>query len=315
MLMHVLILGAGALGSLFGARLLGTDVRLTLLSTDRKHMQAIRETGLLVEELDGSQRRFAFPAAVDTPGLIGDPVDVVLVTVKAHDTQPAVASVLAGCHASTLFLTLQNGIGNGERIAQTVGAHAVLLGTTAQGATYLGPGRIRHGGNGPTFMGEVAGPPTDRVQSLVELFSTAGLVTRASGEMVVLIWKKLLVNVGINAITALTGIRNGVIADLEAARNLCWAAVEEAATVARAKDIPVPGDIVEQVLAIARATAQNRSSMGQDVDFGKRTEIDAINGAIVRFGAELGIDTPVNRTLTQLIQIVEAVKSEERSCP
>jgi 2-dehydropantoate 2-reductase len=248
---------------------------------------------------------------VDTPGLIGDPVDVVLVTVKAHDTQPAVSSVLARCHASTLFLTLQNGIGNGERIAQTVGAHAVLLGTTAQGATYLDPGRIRHGGNGPTFMGEVAGPPTDRVQSLVELFSTAGLVVQASDEMEVLIWKKLLVNVGINAITALTGIRNGVIADLEAARSLCRAAVDEAATVARAKDIPVPGEIVEQVLAVARATAQNRSSMGQDVDFGKRTEIDAINGAIVRFGEELGIGTPVNRTLTQLIQIVEAARGEE----
>jgi len=149
------------------------------------------------------------------------------------------------------------------------------------------------------------------VQSLVELFSRAGLITQASGEMEVLIWKKLLVNVGINAITALTGIRNGVIADLEAARSLCRAAVEEAATVARAKDIPVPVEIVEQVLAVARATAKNRSSMGQDVDFGKRTEIDAINGAIVRFGEDLGIDTPVNRTLTQLIRIVETVRSEE----
>ena len=148
--MHVLILGAGALGSLFGARLLATEVRLTLLSTDREHMQAIREHGLLVEELDGGQRRFAFPAAVDAPGLISGPVDVVLVTVKAHDTQLAVSSVQACCHASTVFLTLQNGIGNDERIAQTVGLHAVLLGTTAQGATYLEPGRIRHGGNGPT---------------------------------------------------------------------------------------------------------------------------------------------------------------------
>jgi 2-dehydropantoate 2-reductase len=310
MLMHVLILGAGALGSLFGARLLGTDARLTLLSTDQAHMRAIREQGLLVEELDGRLQSFAFPSAVDTPGLIRDPVDVVLVTVKAHDTQAAVSSVQARCRASTLFLTLQNGIGNGERIAQIVGPQAVLLGTTAQGATYVKPGRIRHGGNGPTFMGEAAGHPTDRVRALVELFSRAGLVAQESGEMEVLIWKKLLVNVGINAITALTGIRNGVIADLEAARNLCRAAVNEAAAVARAKDIPVATDIVEQVLAIARATAQNRSSMGQDVDFGKRTEIDAINGAIVRFGEDLAIDTPVNRTLTQLIQIVEAVKGE-----
>jgi 2-dehydropantoate 2-reductase len=303
---HVLILGAGALGSLLGTRLLRTDARLTLLSTNQEHMQAIAMRGLLLEELDGSLQRFRFAAAVSDPDDIRGAVDVVLVTVKTYDTQSAISSVRGCCHGSTTFLTLQNGIGNGERIAEMVGPDAVLLGTTAQGATFLESGRIRHGGNGPTFIGEPAGPPSDRVHSLVELFSRAGLATQASGEMEMLVWKKLLINVGINAITALTGIRNGVVADLEAARNLCRAAVEEAMLVARAKGIPVAADIVQQVLEVARATAQNRSSMGQDVDFGQCTEIEAINGAIVRFAEALGIPTPVNRTLTQLIQIVEA---------
>jgi 2-dehydropantoate 2-reductase len=303
---HVLILGAGALGSLLGTRLLRTDARLTLLSTNQEHMQAIAMRGLLLEELDGSPQRFRFAAAVSDPDDIRGAADVVLVTVKTYDTQSAISSVKGCCHGSTTFLTLQNGIGNGERIAEMVGPDAVLLGTTAQGATFLESGRIRHGGNGPTFIGEPAGPPTDRVHSLVELFSRAGLLTQASGEMEMLVWKKLLINVGINAITALTGIRNGVVADLEAARNLCRAAVEEAMLVARAKGIPVAADIDQQVLGVARATAQNRSSMGQDVDFGQRTEIEAINGAIVRFAEALGIPTPVNRTLTQLIQIVEA---------
>jgi 2-dehydropantoate 2-reductase len=304
--MHVLILGAGALGSLMGARLSRTDAGLTLLTTNREHIQAIVEKGLMIEELDGRVERFHFASAVSEPGNIAKAVDVVLVTVKTYETEAAIASIRNCCHPATVFLTLQNGIGNGERIADLVGPTVVLMGTTAQGATYVEPGRIRHGGNGPTFIGEATGLPSERVRLLVDLFTRAGLVTQASGEMQVLIWRKLLINVGINAITALTGIRNGRIADLEAARNLSRAAVEEAMAVARAKGIPVAEDMVEQVLTVARATAQNRSSMGQDVDFGQRTEIDAINGAIVGFGQELGVETPVNRALTQLIQIVEA---------
>jgi 2-dehydropantoate 2-reductase len=307
--MHVLILGAGALGSLLGARLSRADCKLTLLTTNREHIRAIVEGGLRIEELDGGLERFRFASAVSDPADIGEAVDVVLVTVKTYDTQAAVSSVRNHCHASTIFLTLQNGIGNGDRIAELVVPASVLMGTTAQGATYLEPGRIRHGGNGPTFIGESSGPPSERVHSLVDLFVRARLVAEASSNMETLIWKKLLVNVGINAITALTGIRNGGIADLEAARDLSRAAVEEAMVVAQAKGVPVAIDMVEQVLTVARATAKNRSSMGQDVDFGQRTEIDAINGAIVSFGQELGIATPVNRTLTQLIRIVEERQS------
>ncbi|HAA03860.1 MAG TPA: 2-dehydropantoate 2-reductase [Syntrophobacteraceae bacterium] len=307
--MHVLILGAGALGSLLGARLSRADFKLTLLTTNREHIRAIVEGGLRIEELDGGLERFRFASAVSDPADIGEAVDVVLVTVKTYDTQAAVSSVRNHCHASTIFLTLQNGIGNGDRIAELVVPASVLMGTTAQGATYLEPGRIRHGGNGPTFIGESSGPPSERVHSLVDLFVRARLVAEASSNMEMLIWKKLLVNVGINAITALTGIRNGGIADLEAARDLSRGAVEEAMVVAQAKGVPVAIDMVEQVLTVARATAKNRSSMGQDVDFGQRTEIDAINGAIVSFGQELGIATPVNRTLTQLIRIVEERQS------
>jgi len=124
--------------------------------------------------------------------------------------------------------------------------------------------------------------------------------------MAQLIWEKLHVNVGINAITALTGIRNGFIAAMPVARELCRAAVEEAMRVARAKGFVMPEDMVERVLAIAQATAVNRSSMGQDVDHRKRTEIDAINGAIVALGEQLHLPTPVNQTLVRLVKILEA---------
>jgi 2-dehydropantoate 2-reductase len=226
--------------------------------------------------------------------------------VKSYATQVAVESVMPHCGPSTTFLTLQNGTGNWQRIAQIAGRKAVLAGTTAQGATLAAPGRVRHGGNGATFIGEPEGPPTARAAALVDRFTQAGLQAESSDNMEWLIWQKLMVNVGINAITALTGIRNGRIAELDAARELSRAAVREAMEVAHAVGFPMHSGMEEKVLSIARATARNRSSMGQDVDARKRTEIDAINGAIVRLGRELHVPTPINLTLTNLVRIVEA---------
>ncbi len=303
--MHMLILGAGALGSLIGARLSKTEVRTTLYSTNESHTKAIQKYGLLVEELDGSTQSF-HPAACSTARSLKDPADVVLVTVKSYATRQAVSSIMRCCGSDTVFLTLQNGVGNWEQMAETAGPEQVLLGTTAQGATLVGPGRIRHGGGGPTFIGERNGPPTARVNTLVEVFMKAGLPTHSSDRMEHLIWEKLMVNVGINAITALTNTRNGMVADLEAGRALSRSAVLEALHVAQAKGFALDEEMVERVLQVARATAVNRSSMGQDVDRKKRTEIDAINGAIVRFADDARMDVPVNRTLTQLIQMMES---------
>jgi|WetSurMetagenome_2_1015567.scaffolds.fasta_scaffold14849_1 2-dehydropantoate 2-reductase len=303
--MHILILGAGALGSLLGARLSQTEAKVSLLSTNRAHIAAIHREGLAVEELDGTTPHYPV-AAYDRPGSIEAAPDLVLVVVKTYSIEDALSGILKQCGSETLFLTLQNGIGNWERIASLVGKESVLVGTTAQGSTLVKPGRVRHGGNGPTFIGEPQGTPSPRVRSVVELFLRAGFNTEASDRMEQLIWEKLHANVGINAVTALTGIRNGFIAETAVARELCRAAVEEAMLVARASGFEIGGDMFEHVLAIARATARNRSSMGQDVDRRKRTEIDAINGAIVAFGEKAHIPTPVNRTLTQLVKTLEA---------
>lgn len=312
--MHILMLGAGAMGSLLGARLSRTEADITLFSTNREHIQAIQTHGLAIEELDGSESHYKLTAC-DHPHKIQDDADLVIVLVKSYATQEALSSILHRCHASTLFLTLQNGIGNWENIARVVDTESVLLGSTAQGATLLEPGKIRHGGNGVTFIGEPRGPASHRVHCLVELFRRAGLETHSSDIMEQLIWEKLMVNAGINVITALTGIRNGMIADLETARELSRATVEEAVRVAVARGFEMPGNIMERVFKVAQATAVNRSSMGQDVDRKKRTEIDAINGAIVRFGEEEKIPTPVNRTLTQLVKILEAGYLKEKEIP
>jgi 2-dehydropantoate 2-reductase len=303
--MHILILGAGALGSLLGARLSQTEARVSLVTTNKQHVQSIRQNGLIVEELSGERQCYTVSAHDEPHSLEGIP-DLVVVVVKTYDIEKAVASIADHCDSTTLFLTLQNGIGNWERIARLVGEGSVLVGTTAQGSTLVEPGRIRHGGNGPTFIGEPQGSPSHRVESIVALFQRAGLKTEARDHMEQLIWEKLHANVGINAITALAGIRNGFVSDNEFARDLCSAAVREAMLVAFAKGFEIDADMPERVLSIARSTAVNRSSMGQDVDRRKRTEIDAINGAIVAFGEQVHIPTPINQTLTRLVKILES---------
>jgi 2-dehydropantoate 2-reductase len=276
-----------------------------LLSTNRLHILAVRENGLMVEELDGSVSRYLLPACSD-PAEITEPADLVLVSVKTYATQVAVQSIQGLCNVSTVLLTLQNGIGNFERISEVVGEASTVVGVTAQGATLLEPGRVRHGGNGLTVVGEFRGNPTERVHTIVHCFREAGIETRAGANMQQLIWQKLMVNVGINAITALTGIRNGQINTIPDARSLCRAAVEEALLVAERKGFTFDGDMVERVFAVAEATSRNRSSMGQDIDRRRPTEIDAINGAIVSYGKELGLPVVVNETLTRLVRTLQS---------
>lgn len=309
--MRVLVLGAGALGSLLGARLSRTSAEVTLLSTNASHMGAIQQDGLQIEELDGTVSRWVLPTASDPRSLHGH-YDLILVLVKSYATSVAVSNIRDKTDASSVFLTMQNGVGNWERIAEAAGREKVLAGTTAQGATLLESGRIRHGGNGPTYVGEFRGTPTERVSRVVSLFRDAGLTAETGEGMERLVWEKLMINVGINAITALTGIRNGLIAECDAARDLCLSAVQEALSVARCRGFEIPDSILQRVLTVAKNTAVNRSSMGQDVDRRRRTEIDAINGAIVRFGEEAGIATPVNRSLTQLVKILETSFSVNR---
>ncbi len=304
--MHIVVLGAGAMGCLMAARLGGTDARVSLLGRNPEHARIIDRQGVTVEELGGATAVYRV-ACHDSPLSLPGDADLVVVLVKSYDTADAVSGVGARCGPSTMFLTLQNGAGNWETIADAVGGRErVLAGTTAQGATLLAPGRIRHGGNGATYIGEVDGPPTGRVLSVVDLFRRAGIEAHAGAEMQKLIWEKLLVNVGINAITALTGIRNGMIAGLDAARELSADAVREAVAVAASVGVVVGDEMVERVFSVAEATAVNRSSMGQDVDRKKRTEIDAINGVIVRQARRAGIDAPVNRTLVRLVKTLEA---------
>lgn len=300
--MKTVIIGAGAMGSLFGGLLClsGEDVWLVNLWKD--HIDAIRSKGLSIEDR-GKVRIIRVNATTDVTSL--GKADLVLFFVKTYQTEKAVSDSLVLQKESTIFLTLQNGLGNEEAICKQVDRKKVILGVTGHGATLLGPGHIRHAGRGETQIGELEGGITERANQIVQMFQKAGISTRVSLKIQDLIWEKLFVNVGINALTALTGLKNGQLLDYPETVRMMEALVSEAVEVARRKGIRIEGNPIEKVRNVAEATRENRSSMGQDFDRRRRTEIDAINGAIVREAERLGISVPCNQMITDLIKVIE----------
>ncbi len=301
--MNIAVIGAGAMGSLFGALLAEAGETITLLDIRRDHVDAINAKGLSIEK-KGFRRRVQIPATTD-PERIG-PADLSIVFVKSTHTAAAAETVARLSGKTGLVLTLQNGMGNADTLAETLAPSQVVAGTTSHGATFLGPGFIRHAGAGDTVIGPWAAAGMTGAERVAEIFRRADIATRVVVDVRSVLWTKLLINVGINAITALTGIKNGQILDLERSRQLSREAVEEAMAVARAQDVAIDGDPVEKVFQVAAATGPNRSSMGQDVDNCRMTEIAAINGFILRMAETNGVPVPVNRTLVALVETLQA---------
>jgi 2-dehydropantoate 2-reductase len=301
--MKITIIGSGAMGCLFGGLLTEAGQEVQLVDVWPEHVKALNENGLSISR-DNRQRTIPVQASCQ-PESTGR-ADLILIFVKHGQTAVAAKTAARLLTDSGMVLTLQNGMGNAEIIAEIIGKERLLCGTTAQGAMLLEPGKIQHSGIGKTVIGMWNSLPRPMVAQVATLFSKAGIATDSEEDILPILWNKLFANVGINAITALTNIRNGQLLDLKESRQLMEEVVQEALSVARALRIPVADDALDNVSAIALATAPNRSSMGQDVDARRITEIDAINGYIVRRAEELGIRVPVNRTLVSLIKTLQA---------
>lgn len=300
--MKITIIGAGAMGSLFGSLLAQSGQNVLLIDIWQDHINTINSQGLGVES-DGKTRRIAIKASDDIQD--GQNSDLVIIFVKSTQTQQAAAYALKCLNDTGSVLTLQNGMGNADLISQLVHPDKVIAGTTSHGATILGPGLIRHAGTGPTMIGMWSKKSNAGLENIKNIFCNAGLDTKTEDDIHLIIWKKLIINVGINAITGLTGIKNGNILDLPPTGELVRTAVKEACDVALAHGVKLPEDIAGQVFTVAKATGPNRSSMGQDVDHKRQTEIDAINGAVVHLAQNKNIPVPVNQTLTALVKILQ----------
>ena len=287
---------------LFGARL-APFAQVTLMGTWREGLQALGEKGIVLEEKGGLSR---IPVAVtDTPEVLDEQGEA-LVVVKSWQTARACQQLRHCLSREGIALTLQNGLGNVELLGEILGEDRAALGVTTHGATLLGPGHVRVGGYGTISL-----ESHPRLQTMESLFNQAGLGAEQVEDLQALIWGKLVVNVGINALTALLQVPNGQLLERDSARRLMEAAAREAAEVARAKGVRLPMDDPGAYVAeVARRTSANRSSMLQDILRGAPTEIDAINGALVQEAERMGLQVPLNWALTELVRAVRSTEGE-----
>jgi 2-dehydropantoate 2-reductase len=304
---RVAIVGAGAMGCIFGAALASSGADVALLDVARPLVDRINDAGVTVVR-DGAEETVPVRATHD-PSSLG-PVDVAIVFVKGYQTESAAGFMSPVVGDRTLVASLQNGWGNEELLARAFGPERVAAGVTYHSGTTLGLARVSHNAPGPTFVGPYEGSSTERCQPLVQVLSSAGLDVTASAEARTEVWKKLVFNAAGLAAGALTGLDPRGTAALDEMRELVFSLAREAATVARAAGYDIDGD--ERVATIAgvfeKVAAGTKGSMRQDVEAGRRTEIDAINGAVVREADAHGVDAPLNRTMVALVKGFEAAR-------
>ena len=303
--MRIVVIGAGAMGGLFGGKLAAAGNDVLLYDTWSEHVAAIERLGLSIEGVDNTVVRYRVRATDQPPREIAG-AELILVQVKGYDTYESLRIFNGHLNPETFVLSLQNGLGNLEQMRQALpGHHRILLGTTAHGSTVLGPGRIRHAGKGATIIGDPAITATPRFQlaPIRAAFQKAGFETDIATNVHSAIWAKLISNVAINPLTALTGLRNGELLDDPRIVSMMEAVIAEALAVMEAAGVPpAVEDFYQHARRVMETTRPNVSSMLQDIRAGRKTEIDSINGAVARLGAELGVATPVNTWLTALVQ-------------
>jgi 2-dehydropantoate 2-reductase len=293
--MRVVIFGTGGIGGYYGALLAKASEDVVFVARGA-HLQALNSHGLRVKTADTEST--VRVTAVGNTDAVG-PVDLVLFCVKSYDTDTAAASLGPLMTPQTLVLTLQNGLDNVETIAAVVGWEAVLVGSVYVALQLVAPGVIVHsGGEGKIVFGELAGGPTDRTRRIAEVFQRAGILHEVSTDMPRLLWEKFLFITGVGGVTAMA--RSGIGPPLTSAegQHLLTASCAEVDAVARAEGIQLGADAVLRILTQAESLApQWQSSMARDLGVGRRLEVEALSGAVVRRGRKYDIPTPVHQAI------------------
>lgn len=306
--MKVIIIGPGALGCLLAAKLSrGNEV--WLLDHDPERAGRLAVSGLLLEE-EGVSLHCPVRATAAAE-LIG-PADLALLCVKSHQVQEAVAAAWPALQYSGLFVALPNGISHLETLMDLCRGLCWGIGVTSQGATLAGPGLVLHRGAGATTLGlppgqsfqDEAHPASCRVRltAAADTLTQAGVPTQAVADILPHLWGKFLINLGINALTALHNCPNGALLENADLAETMSEAVREGARVAEKLGITLADDPVVTAREVCRATATNVSSMRQDIRMGRQTEIEALNGALVRLAQRLGIPVPLNEELARQVR-------------
>jgi 2-dehydropantoate 2-reductase len=308
---HTAVVGAGAVGSFFGAMLARAGHRVTLIGR-APHVQAVLRDGLQLH-MGGQVEAVRIGASSDIAAVRG--ADLVLFCVKSTDTDAAARQIAPHLAADAVVLSLQNGVDNPPAIARHV--TQTVVPTVVYVATAMPePGVVKHFGRGDLVIGPLdAAAARDaatarKLQAVADLFATAKVPVRVSPDVMVELWSKLMVNCAYNAISGLAQLPYGRMAALPAVREVMQATVREVVAVAQAEGVQLPLQASLDAMAkIAAAMPAQLSSTAQDMARGKPSEIDHLNGYVARRGAELGIATPVNQTLHALVKLVESARS------
>lgn len=301
--MKIVVVGTGSLGGFLVGLLAKAGHEVWALDKDKALVNAVKENGISITD-EGEPICVKVNSTSDPQEI--QSCDLVLLCVKCFDTGEAVQGISHLIKGDVPLLTLQTGLGNLETAGSIISIQNILGGITYNGATLLSPGRIRHTARGSTFIGEIDGKKTSRVRHILQAFNEAGLETEVSDNIIGHIWSKAIIYSGINPLTAIFQVKNGQLLDRMASVSLLTTIIEEGMEVARAygKKL-VYDDPYEQLFSICKRTSEHISPMLQSLMNHRKTEIEALNGAIAAKGKKVGIPTPVNSTLTNIIRFLE----------
>jgi 2-dehydropantoate 2-reductase len=302
----IAVVGAGAMGALFGSILAENGLDVALIDINEEHVDAMRSEGLKIEGYGGD--RTLRMAATSNPNEL-ESANLLLFQCKGYGTRDAARSVKHLLHDKSVCISFQNGLGNEEVIGEEVGIEYVLGGVTPMGAMLLGPGRVRDFSRVPSFIGELHGGPSDRVSAIAEKFTGAGLETHASENIRSDIWKKLLGNISQSAISGLTNLTAAALNRVPELRLLSLEAMEEAFAVAEACGVGLDREEVlkgMETISTPGGTGDNKSSLCVDLLNQRPTEVDFIYGSVIDLGEERGLHTPTLKGLHHLVKGVEA---------
>jgi 2-dehydropantoate 2-reductase len=302
----VVVGGAGAMGAVWATRLAAGGADVAILDVSPPALEAIARDGLVVERKDGATEATRLPASAD-PAALGQP-DAVLFFTKSYHTRSAaeLAAPLVG--PETTVASLQNGWGNSDILAETFPAERMVMGVTYHSATVRGPGRIAHTNDaGPTFLGPfLDGGPLDRAETLAAAMRAGGIAATVTADAKTEVWKKLILNCATLPVAALSRLYSGEMGKPGPVRDLLDTLAREATAVARALGREIdPAERVAAIHALLSTAGKGKASMLQDAEAKRTTEIDVVNGAVVREGERLGVPVPVNRAMVALVKGME----------
>lgn len=291
------------MGCLLAGRLHEAGEEVILLHRDPREARQIAARGVRIESRDG-RRTIPVPVTAD-PAKAGG-TDLLVLTVKAYDTQAAVDQWSNVVGEGSIVLTLQNGIGNVETLLAALPEAPVVGGTTAEGSTRLEMGEIRHAGSGKTVLAAARGG-REAAEAAAAPLGRAGFDVHVEDDVEAVIWRKFLTNVGVNALAGVLGLSNGELSRKEEVRDVIRALIAEATEVGRRRGVTLPpNDAARRAQEVLRLTGENVNSLLQDLRKGRRTEIDFLNGKVVVEGKALGVATPVNGALWALVRALES---------